>query len=62
MFDGNYGRLSSLLAALSMRGISVDHISLFLFFPQNVISAVRREEEETTEATEAEKGAPKALG
>ena len=32
-----------------------------LLFPQNVISAVRREEE-TTEATEAEGGAPKALG
>ena len=43
------------------RHLNRSHLPL-LFFPQNVISAVRREEEETTEATEAEGGAPKALG
>ena len=42
------------------RHLNRSHLPL-LFFPQNVISAVRREEE-TTEATEAEGGAPKALG
>ena len=42
------------------RHLNRSHLPL-LFLPQNVISAVRREEE-TTEATEAEKGAPKALG